>query len=220
MFVFSNLATTVDGKIGFADRSHHPLGTALDRRHMRELRGEADAVLFGAATLRAYRKFCGVGRGHPEQPMNVVISSGLEGISPLWPFFSRPDRRRILFTGSETPTRVVDKFEKKSSVQILVRPTTKNSRARQILNHLSGLGVRRLLIEGGGSVMWDFASQDLIDEYHVTVTPHILGGIASPTLVDGKGFAPGRQLALKLVQCRIRGDELYLTYRRRVGDPS
>jgi len=215
MFVFSNLATSVDGKIGFGDRRHHPLGTDLDRRHMLELRAEADAVLFGATTLRAYRKFCGAGRGRPQQPMNVVVSSGLEGISPLWPFFSHPDRRRVLFTGAETPLGVVRKFEKTSSVHLLDRPTAKNPLARQILDRLSALGVRRLLIEGGGGVMWDFASQDLIDEYHVTVTPLILGGIGSPTLV-----APGRELALKLLQCRIRGDELYLTYRRRAGDPS
>ena len=63
--------------------------------------------------------------------------------------------------------------------------------------------------------MWDFASQNLIDEYYVTLTPKIVGGENSPTLVEGLGFKPSEILDLKLARCRRVGDELYLTYRRK-----
>jgi 5-amino-6-(5-phosphoribosylamino)uracil reductase len=62
--------------------------------------------------------------------------------------------------------------------------------------------------------MWDFASQDLIDEYHVTITPRVLGGIQAPTLVDGPGLEPKQAVNLKLMQCRVESDELYLIYRK------
>lgn len=62
--------------------------------------------------------------------------------------------------------------------------------------------------------MWDFVSQNLIDEYHLTLTPKIIGGDDSPTLVEGTGFSPKDILKLKLHRCRRLGDELYLTYRK------
>jgi 5-amino-6-(5-phosphoribosylamino)uracil reductase len=83
-----------------------------------------------------------------------------------------------------------------------------------VVQHLSDRGVQRLLIEGGGQIMWDFVSLNLIDEFHVTLTPRILGGAEAPTLVDGLGFKKQKSLKLKLIQCRAIGDELFLTYRR------
>jgi riboflavin biosynthesis pyrimidine reductase len=62
--------------------------------------------------------------------------------------------------------------------------------------------------------MWEFAKENLIDEYHVTLTPKILGGRDSPTLVDGLGFKPKDILNLKLQQSRVVGDEIYLVYSR------
>jgi 2,5-diamino-6-(ribosylamino)-4(3H)-pyrimidinone 5'-phosphate reductase len=79
---------------------------------------------------------------------------------------------------------------------------------------LEELGVKRLLVEGGGGLMWDFVKPNLIDELYVTLTPRILGGRDAPTLVDGAGFNPREVVNLKLKQCRRVGDELYLVYKK------
>ena len=60
--------------------------------------------------------------------------------------------------------------------------------------------------------MWDFVRENLIDEYHVTLTPKLVGGREAPTLVDGDGFEPRDILNLRLKSCRKVGDELYLVY--------
>ena len=60
--------------------------------------------------------------------------------------------------------------------------------------------------------MWDFVREDLIDEYHVTLTPRLIGGTEAPTLVDGEGFDPSEVVNLTLKSCRKAGDELYLVY--------
>ncbi len=60
--------------------------------------------------------------------------------------------------------------------------------------------------------MWDFSSAHLIQEYHVTLTPKIIGGATAATLVDGRGFLPKEILNLKLKQCRVIGNEIYLVY--------
>lgn len=213
MFVFSNLATSIDGKIATSSREFFPLGTPADRKQMQVLRREADCVVMGASTIRTFRKFCGVtGAPAASQPMNAIVSSALEGFSPKWPFFSNPSLRRVLFVGPDASPRRLKPFESRSEIVILKK--SKLPVAKQVLRELEKRGVNRLLVEGGGGLMWDFASQDLIDEYHLTLTPRVVGGTTAPTLVDGPGLAPKQVVNLKLAQCRVLGDELYLIYRK------
>lgn len=212
MFIFSNLATSLDGKIATASRAPFYLGTPTDRARMQVLRKKCDVLLMGASTLRAYRKFCGVrGATVPSQPANAIMSRALEGVSPDFPFFSDPALRRILFVTRPLSASRARAFGKSSEVIVLSkdRPT-----APQVVQALRARGYERLLVEGGGAVMWDFASRNLIEEYNVTLTPKIVGGADAPTLVEGKGFEPSKILSLKLAKCRKIGDELYLVYRK------
>ena len=206
MFVFSNLATSLDGKIGTADRSITHLGSKADLKHMLALRRRCDAILFGASTLRTYRKPAYGPDGR--RPLNVILSSRLAGISPRMPFFADATVPRLLAVTGAVPRAKRRAFEGKAEIL----------RARggvpEILRALAARGVRRLLVEGGGTVMWEFVSRDLIDEYHITLTPQLIGGTDSPTLVDGAGFPPRKLLKLRLARVRRVGDELFLTYRR------
>ncbi|OFZ20201.1 MAG: hypothetical protein A2X94_09885 [Bdellovibrionales bacterium GWB1_55_8] len=221
MYIFSNLAISLDGKIATPNRKHLPLGTPLDRKQMHVLRRKTDAILMGATSLRAFRRFCRADGKKGSQPANIILSSRLEGISPRWPFFQDASVRRILFvTSVVTPARA-RQFEKTSEL-VTLRPPRKGSGkdpiALQVVRELEMRGISRLLVEGGGGVMWDFVEQDLIDEFHVTLTPWIIGGKDSPTLVDGAGFTSGDLLKLQLAGVRRVRDELYLVYRRRRGN--
>src|SRR4051812_10629253 len=126
MFVFSNLATSLDGKIATSSRKFFPLGTPEDRNQMQVLRKECDAVLMGATTLRTFRKpllirdpaFEG------EQPINVILSSEMKGISPAWPFFKEKKIRRVIFVSHRADRKKLKPFEKTSQVVVLKKPTT------------------------------------------------------------------------------------------------
>jgi len=212
MFVFSNLAMSLDGKIATKRRGFLPLGTAEDWRNMIELRRRSQAIIIGASTLRSYSKPCLVPR-LSNQPINILVSSKLEKISPRWEFFTSPLSQKIIFVTSPPTPKTLQIFKKLGEI-ILLKPSPRKSLGKQIIDVLQKRGIRSLLIEGGGGIMWNFAQDNLIDEYHVTVTPRILGGSNSPTLVDGAGFSPEQSLNIKLRQCRILKDELYLIYTR------
>lgn len=210
MFVFSNLAISVDGKIATRSRVHFPIGTPFDRRMMQVLRKRSDAIIMGATTLRAYRAPLLV-LGAKKQPINVVLSSKLEGISPRWKFFMDSRTRKILFVSKDAPETRVRQFQ---SVAEVIRLPSRTDLAKQIIRELSKRGVKRLLVEGGGQLMWDFIEPNGIDELYVTLTPRIIGGSGAPSLVDGKGFEPPRVVNLKLKSLRRIGDELYLVYKK------
>jgi riboflavin-specific deaminase-like protein len=211
MFIFSNLATSIDGKIATNNRAHVPFGTPADRKMMRVLRKRCDAIVQGAGTLRAFKKPLLVAETG-KQPINIVVSSKLEGVSPAWPFFTDSRTRKIVFVGPECKDSQIKKFEKLAVVCRLRKPSRKSSVAIQIINMLEKLGVKRLLVEGGGGLMWDFVKMNLLDEIYLTLTPRIVGGHQAPTLVDGPGFEPREIVNLKLKQCRRLGNELYLVY--------
>ncbi|MCM2277619.1 MAG: dihydrofolate reductase family protein [Oligoflexia bacterium] len=211
MFVFSNLATSLDGKIATSDRSVFHLGTPADRQQMQVLRRRSDAILMGASTLRAHRKFCYT-RGRKLQPANVILSRDLSGISPEWEFFKDPAAPRILLVTGKLPAERARRFERSSEVVVLPRAALKRSIAQAILAELATRKIKRLLVEGGGGLMWDFVKENLIDEYHLTLTPRLIGGTEAPTLVDGEGFSPSEVVNVRLKSCRRLGDELYLVY--------
>lgn len=221
VFVFSNLAISIDGKIATRRRGHFPLGSAEDRRQMRRLRARCDAVVMGAGTLRAYQRFCGIASAPPaRQPANVVISTALDGISTDWEFFRDPGVRRIFLLTGKLPATRLRRFERFGEIVTLggaKRAGEPVPIALQVIRALESRGLRRLLLEGGGELMWDFVSLDLIDEYHVTLTPRLVGGKDAPTLVGGRGFSPPEILSLRLARCRRVGDELFLIYKKYKG---
>jgi riboflavin-specific deaminase-like protein len=209
--ILSNFAMTLDGKIAPASREFAQLGTDLDWQNMLALRAEVDAVIFGATNMRAYKQFGRAPDWAPKQPASVVISHKLAGFSTSWPFFKNPSDQRLLAVTSRLAPAVKKKFSAKSQILEL---SPKRPLAPQLVKALEAQGMKRLLIEGGGAIMWEFAKFNLINEYHVTLVPKILGGADAPTMVEGEGFTPKKLLNLKLVEARPIGDELYLIYRK------
>lgn len=211
MKIFSNLAISLDGKIATRKRELFLLGSSADHQEMQRLRKLADVVLVGASTLRGYRKPNLIYRS-TKQPVNALLSSRLEGISPSWPFFKEPKTRKILFVGPDCSPQKARSFEKFAEIIPLQTETQKRPTSIQVVKHLENLGFKSLLIEGGGGVMWDFVKSNLIQTYFVTLTPRIIGGVAAPTLVDGHGFLAKNILNLKLKKCRVVGNEIFLEY--------
>lgn len=207
MAVFSNLATSIDGKIATVSREFFGMGSEKDIHLLRKLRGNADAIIYGAEVLRAFQKAC-VSLDPKKRLVNAVLSRSLKGISPQWPFFQDPRIDRILYVTEKISAKRKALFEKTCTI-VLVSQT---SVASAILADLATRGLRRIGVEGGGMVMWEFVRVNAIQKYFVTLTPRILGGMNAPTLVDGLGFTPDETMNLKLDQVKKVGSELFLTY--------
>jgi 2,5-diamino-6-(ribosylamino)-4(3H)-pyrimidinone 5'-phosphate reductase len=75
------------------------------------------------------------------------------------------------------------------------------------------LGVRTLMLEGGGGINGSFLRAGLVDEVSLLVAPVADGRLGTPTLFDvaGQGATP-RRLALDHVERRA-DDVLWLRYR-------
>ncbi len=61
------------------------------------------------------------------------------------------------------------------------------------------MGIRRLMVEGGGTLNFELLRLGLVDELSLFIAPVIFGGASAPTPAAGEGFARDQALALELV---------------------
>ncbi|MGF1521026.1 MAG: RibD family protein [Leptolyngbyaceae cyanobacterium] len=212
------LAMSADGKIADRDRTAARFSSREDLLHLETEIAQADAVLFGAGTLRAYGTCLSVrqpiliaqrqAHQKPDQPIQIVCSRSGQ-ISPTLRFFQQPVPRWLLTTqqGASAWTQQ-DKFDR--ILSLLQVPTN----WPDILQTLQHQGIQKLTVLGGGELVADFMQQNLIDEMHLTVCPLLIGGYTAPTPCDGDGVPVELAPKLQLIQVKPLGDEVFLQYRR------
>ncbi|MTJ52901.1 RibD family protein [Anabaena sp. UHCC 0253] len=213
------LAMSADGKIADFKRSPARFGSRADKAHLERQIAAADAVLIGAATLRAYGTTMIISEPtllqqritenqHP-QPVHIVISHSAN-LNPDIKFFQQPVRRWLLTTSlgacfwQEGST-----FEK-----VLVFETlTGEIDILAALKYLASLQITRLAVLGGGQLVASFLASDLIDEIWLTICPLIIGGSTATSPVEGTGFLSHLAPKLQLLEVSTVEQEVFLHYR-------
>ncbi|MCH8829447.1 MAG: bifunctional diaminohydroxyphosphoribosylaminopyrimidine deaminase/5-amino-6-(5-phosphoribosylamino)uracil reductase RibD [Planctomycetes bacterium] len=184
-WVQAKWAMSLDGKI--ASRSGHSqwISSNASRALVHELRGRMDAILIGATTAVADDPLLTARPPGPRTAMRIVIDPSAR--LPLDSQLVRTARDvpLLLATSQRTDTVSLARLEK-LGVEVLPIPdsveSTPTAAAVPISLNLSALllelGRRQmtnLLIEGGGTTLGAFFDADLIDEFHVFVSPKLIG---------------------------------------------
>lgn len=208
-----NFISSADGRATFGGRSA-PLGDPADRELFHALRGQAEAVLAGTATIRAERygrlipdrdrRQRRIDAGHSPEPLACVVTrSG--NVPTEAPLFSESEARIVVFgplgleLGSvEAQVEVVDLDPGELTL------TTAMRRLR------SGFGIRSLLCEGGPTLFGALLMEGLVDELFLTFAPKLTGGGTSPTITSGPEL-PELQ-PLELIWALEHESSLYLRY--------
>jgi len=204
---------SADGKIDGAARAGAAVSSAADRERVDRLRAEADAVMVGGRTLlaedprltvrsprlRAERQ----ADGRPENPAKVGVVS-VADLRPDGRFMTEGPARRLLFTTFRTPVAQVARLVE-AGAEVFVQGRERVDLAAALAS-LAALGVRSLLVEGGGTLIAELFRLGAVDELTLYVAPRVFGGAAAPTPADGPGFPPERAPRLTLVSVQ-RFDE-------------
>lgn len=213
------LAMSADGKIADFQRSPARFGSNVDRTHLEQQIAATDAVLLGAGTLRAYGTTLTISQltllkqrtqeNKPNQPIHIVITHSGQ-INPEMRFFQQAVRRWLLTTS--IGAKLWQGRAEFDQILVFETPTGKID-AIAACQHLVSLGITRLAVLGGGTLVASMLESDLIDELWLTICPVILGGANAPTPADGQGF--GSQLAprLQLLEVKTIDQEVFLHYR-------
>lgn len=209
------MVASADGAAATGGRSGG-LGGEADRLALARLRGAGDAVLVGAATVReeGYGPLVGPrerredrrSRGLAAVPRLVVLTNS-GNLDPASAPFTHPEQRPLVLT-SEARAEDVRRHLDDAADVVAAGATAVDLPAA--LGHLAGLGLSRIVCEGGPRVNGQLLGQGLVDEAFVTIAPLTVAGDA-PRIAQG----PGReQLSpLRLESVWHHEGDLLLRYR-------
>lgn len=222
MKITINGAMTVDGKIATTS-GDSKISSREDLLRVHRLRASADAIVVGISTILADDPRLTVRLVKGKNPARVIVDS--RGRIPIDSqiMHTASKIRTIVAVTDQAPEEKIRKLEAVGAQVLVISEGKKGQSAavphgvnlKKLFLRLEKMGLRRILVEGGGELNWSLLRLGLVDELTVTIAPKIAGGRLATTLVEGDGFdeiAQGIRLQLKQVMQKNTG-ELVLHYK-------
>ena len=184
--VILSAAISIDGKIS-TRANDSKLSSKEDKIRLHKLRSKVDAILIGKNTLLQDNPVLTVRHTKGKNPIRIILDS--KGTIPI--------SSKIIKTSNKIPTIIVVSKKitdtnllklKKLPIEIIV--AGENSvNLKLLMKKLSTKNIKTILVEGGGTVNWEFIKNNIFNELIVTLSPYLVGGTDATSFVEGKGFA-------------------------------
>lgn len=211
--VHINVAMTSDGKIDTIARNGARISSPADIQRVDRLRAEMDAVLVGGKTLinedprltvkAPELRLERLSRGMAENPAKIGIVTQAD-IKIDSRFMTEGAARRIICTTRRTSSEKISDLQSAGAEVYLLGEKRVN--LEEALSSLYQLGIGKLMVEGGGTIIAEFLRLGLVDEITIYIAPFIFGGVDAPSLADGPGFLQDQAPQLDLISAN-RFDE-------------
>jgi 2,5-diamino-6-(ribosylamino)-4(3H)-pyrimidinone 5'-phosphate reductase len=205
--VIINCAVSVDGKMALPNGRQVAISSKEDFARVHRLRASSDAILVGIGTILA------------DDPSLVVKAEYVTG--------GKNPMRAVLDSNGRTPDGAMVLDGRAKTIIFTNEGCTKSWKGAEAirigmgrvdlegaLQALADLNVKRLMVEGGGTVIWEFLSLELADEVKVFVGSIVIGG-GGPSLASGGGVRDVSGLIkLRLVKATPMAGGTLLEYER------
>jgi 2,5-diamino-6-(ribosylamino)-4(3H)-pyrimidinone 5'-phosphate reductase len=216
LYVILNAAMSIDGKIS-TRRNDSSFSSRKDWIRVHKLRSSVDGIVVGISTVlednpmlnvRYYSK-------RTKDPVRIIIYS--KARIPLNSRIIKSSKKiqTIVCTTHNASTRKISLL-KKAGVLVLFSGKRKVN-IKNLFQQLENIGLKRILVEGGGEINWSVLKIGLANELIVTISPVVIGGRNAKTLVEGDGISNiTNGIKLKLSRTLINDkNEIVLFYKLR-----
>ena len=208
---------SIDGYLDAGSDERLILSNEADFDRVDAVRAESDAILVGATTVRndnprllvrsLERRSARLAKGLPPSPTKVTVTRRAE-LDPDSRFFAAGEAEKIVYCAAPALGEARSRL---GCVASIVGGGPRVS-MRWLSEDLHDRGVRRLMVEGGGTIHTQFLADGLADELHLVVAPFFVGDSRARRFVDDGPFPwqPGHPATLADVR-RI-GEVVLLRY--------
>jgi 2,5-diamino-6-(ribosylamino)-4(3H)-pyrimidinone 5'-phosphate reductase len=211
-YVILNAAMSLDGKIATYTGDSR-MSSPADLRRVHRLRASVDGIMIGMRTLLRDNPKLTVKFAKDRKPYRIIVDSNAQ--TPLTSYIVRTAKEipTIVAVTSRAPKNRIEILERRG-VKVFVCGEGRLVSVKILLRTLRKLGIRKILLEGGGALNWSTLNSGLVDEVSVAITPRILGGEKAVTLVEGKGTPLVKDgVKLKLLNTAKYGPDLVVHYK-------
>ena len=193
-YVVVNVAMSADGKLSTRERRQVRISGDQDFARVDRLKAGCDAIMVGIGTVLAddpsltvKREECReqlVKKGVDVHPVRIVVDSSARIPLNAKVLHKEPGKRVVAVSETADPVRIAALAR---YATVIAAGSGKVDLPR-VLDMLGGMGIQRLMVEGGGTLIEGLIRADLVDEIYSYVGNIVIGGKSAPTLADGEGF--------------------------------
>jgi 2,5-diamino-6-(ribosylamino)-4(3H)-pyrimidinone 5'-phosphate reductase len=215
LYVILNAAMSIDGKIT-TRKNDSSISSKIDWVRVHKLRSTVDGIVIGISTVLKDDPILNVRYVKTvKNPARIIIDS--KARIPLDSRIMRSSKKIQTFVAvtHDASLKKIKEIEKKGA-KVLVTGREKVN-IINLFQLLEKLGLKKVLVEGGGEINWSVLKLGLVNELIVTIAPIVIGGRDAKTLVEGEGISYiYNAIRMKLVKSIIQDKkEIVLIYRLR-----
>lgn len=216
-YVTLSCAMSIDGYLDSASPCKLAMSNAADFDRVDQLRADSDAIMVGASTVRRddprllvrseERRRARLAAGEPSSPAKVTVTASGE-LSPDAAFFTAGDGEKLVYCPRESAAVLRRRLPHAATVVDLDGDLTMAA----VLDDLARRGVRRLMVEGGGTLITQFLVDELADDLQLVVAPLFVGESNAPRFVGPGRFPWTAARRATLADTRRIADVVLLRY--------
>ena len=216
-YTLLSCGVSLDGYLDSAGDERLILSNDADLDRVDGVRAGCDAILVGATTVRndnprllvrcPDRRRDRVARGLAPDPLKVTLTCHGD-LDPGAAFFTTGDAEKLVYCPSSHLALARSRLGAVATVVDGGRLVS----VRRLAEDLGARGVRRLMVEGGGTIHTQFLAEDAADELQLVVAPFFVGDAKARRFVDDGPFPFGPDHPATLADVRRIGEVVLLRY--------
>jgi diaminohydroxyphosphoribosylaminopyrimidine deaminase/5-amino-6-(5-phosphoribosylamino)uracil reductase len=212
------LATSLDGRIATRTGQSQWITGEIARAHGHRLRATHDAIMIGIGTALADdpQLNCRLPGLEERSPMRIVVDGRLRLPVESKLVQTAPNRRTALVTRPGHSASTLDRY-RGHDIEVIEVGTDPSGHPAvgAALAAIGGLGITRLLVEGGATLAAALLKADLVDRVHWFRAPGIIGGDGLASIGEIGLDELSRMTRFERIGLHPAGGDSIETYRRK-----
>jgi diaminohydroxyphosphoribosylaminopyrimidine deaminase/5-amino-6-(5-phosphoribosylamino)uracil reductase len=205
-FVAIKMAMSVDGRTATKAGDSKWITGKKARQYVHRMRGQFDAVMVGSRTIEIDNPRLTARLKGASNPRRIIVDSDL-CIPSDSNVLENKDGKTIIATTEKAPK------EKLANMRNAFVCGKKRVDMRRLVQCLSAMGIKRVMIEGGSELNASAMEAGIVDKLYIFVAPKIIGGRDAKGVIGGKGIAKMKDAKmLKNMKIRRFGEDLLLEF--------
>ena len=206
-FIIVSYAQSVDGSIASGNRLPIQLSGPESAVLTHQIRAASDAILIGIGTLLADNPRLTVRLAEGSNPQPIILDTHLR--TPL--------SARLVTESNLSPWVINAKDNRSNRIEALKNAgatplpcdTARDGKIdlHALMALLAEMKVNSIMVEGGAKVITSFVHSRLIDQFIITVSPKLVGGLP---VIDANGLNLNTNLTLAHVSYQRSGNDLII----------
>ena len=206
-FITISYAQSVDGSIASKNRQPIRLSGPQSMILTHQIRAGCDAVLIGIGTVLADDPRLTVRLVKGSNPQPIILDTHLRTPSTA-KLLTQSDLSPWIINETDGRGSRITKLKKAGAIPITC-VTSQDGKIDlyALMAKLFDMGINSVMVEGGAQVITSFINSRLVDQFVITVSPKLVGGLQ---VIDSEGLKTKPNLVLDQISYQQLGDDLIM----------